>query len=348
MLRTSFVLALLLTAFSAFADDTRAKAIHDATLLVDQGRVDEAIAALKKLAAEEPTDTMAAYELGLAYAAKGDNANCRKTLEPLAEMPSANHTRVLSMLGNCLDQIGESDKAIAAYRRGLEESPDDSGLLFNLAVTLTQRGKIDEARKLLKHDAEKNPAHASGHLALAQVFEAQGFFVPATFSYLHFLALEPESKRAAAAADHLSKLLGRGFQETKQGANITIDTGARKEEGDFTAMQMMMAIARGATVVDKKKTSDFEKLHGQLSTFITMFVESSDAAHADFTSRVQTPLFTAMSKANVIDAFAGIALSPLKLAGTQEWAKAHDKEISAYFNWIRPQIESPRVLLPKS
>jgi hypothetical protein len=101
-------------------------------------------------------------------------------------------------------------------------------------------------------------------------------------------------------------------------------------------------------VIDKKKTSDFEKLQGQLSSFIAMFVESSDAAQTDFTSRVQTPLFTAMSKANVVDAFAGIALSPLKLAGTQEWAKAHDKEISAYFDWMRPQLERARVLLPKS
>ena len=112
-------------------------------------------------------------------------------------------------------------------------------------------------------------------------------------------------------------------------------------------MQMMIAIARGASVVDKKKRSDFEKLQGQLSNFITMFVESSDAAQPDFTSRVQTPLFTAMSKANVVDAFAGVAVSPLKLAGTQEWAKAHDKEIGAYIDWMRPQLERARVLLPK-
>jgi tetratricopeptide (TPR) repeat protein len=348
MLRTLIGVALLLAAFSSFADEGRTKAIQDATVLVDHGKIDEAIAALKKLSADEPGDTVAAYELALAYAAKGDNANCRKTLEPLVEMKSAHHMGILSMLGNCLDQLGETDKAIAAYRRGLEEAPDDSGLLFNLAVTLSGRGKIDEARELLKHDIEKNPAHASAHLALAQVFEAQGFFVPATFSYLHFLALEPASKRSPAAAEHLSQLLGRGFQKTKKGADITIDTAARKEEGDFGAMQMMIAIARGASIIDDKKTSDFDKLQGQLSSLIAMFVESSDEVRSDFTSRVQAPFFTAMTKANAADAFAGIALSPLKLTGTQEWAKSHDKEISAYFEWIRPQLQRPGVALPKS
>jgi tetratricopeptide (TPR) repeat protein len=347
MLRTSVVLALLLAAFSSLADQARTKAIHDATVLVDQGKVDEAIAALTKLAASEPGDTVAAYELALAYAAKGDNANCRKTLEPLVEMKSAQHTHILGMLGNCLDQLGETDKAIAAYRRGLEEAPDDSGLLFNLAVSLSGRGKIDEARELLKHDVEKNPAHASGHVALAQLFEAQGFFVPATFSYLHFLALEPASKRSAAAADRLAKLLSLGYEKTKEGANITVDVNARKEEGDYGPMQMMIAIARSASVIDKKKISEFDKLQGQLSSLIAMFVESSDKEHSDFTSRVQTPFFTAMTKANVVDAFAGIALSSLKPAGTQEWAKSHEKEISAYFNWIRPQLERPGVLMPK-
>src|SRR5258706_2743561 len=182
MFRTSVALALLLAAFSSLADESRTKAIHDATVLVDQGKVEQAIAALKKLVADDPSDAMAAYELGLAYAAKGDNANCRATLEPLATTKSGNHALILGMLGNCLDHLGKSEKAIAAYRRGLEEAPDDSGLLFNLAVTLVQHGKADEGRELLKHDIEKNPMHASAHLVLGQVFEAQGFHVPATFA----------------------------------------------------------------------------------------------------------------------------------------------------------------------
>ena len=152
MLRTSVVLALLLAAFSAAADDARTKAIQDATVLVDQGKLDEAIAALTKLSAAEPADALAAYELALAYAAKGDNANCRKTLEPLVEMKSAHHTNILGMLGNCLDQLGETDKAIASLRALLALVPDsiDDGLLLAETQTAADRrgdalATLDEA-----------------------------------------------------------------------------------------------------------------------------------------------------------------------------------------------------------
>lgn len=155
------------------------------------------------------------------------------------------------------------------------------------------------------------------------------------------------SSRSAIAASHLSKLLGRGFEKTKKGANITIDTSARKEEGDYTGMQMMIAIARGATIEKKRKLTDFEELQGQLSSMISMFVELAGADRDDFTSRIQTPFFTSMNKANVADTFSGIAISTLKLPGTEGWAKAHEKEISAYFDWIRPQLQRPAVLLPK-
>src|SRR5258708_31106169 len=156
MLRTSLALVLLLAAFSCFADQARDKAIHDATVLVDEGKVDQAIAALKKLVADEPADGLAIYELGLAYAAKGDNANCRATLEPIAEAKGPNQTKVLGMLGNCLDQLGESEKAIAAYRHSLAIAPDDSGSLFNLAITLVQQGKADEGRELLSHAIQQH------------------------------------------------------------------------------------------------------------------------------------------------------------------------------------------------
>ena len=346
MRRTSVALALLLTALSTFADQARDKAIHDATVLVDQGKVDQAIGALTKLVADDPADATAVYELGLAYAAKGDNARCRATLEPIEETKSANRALVLGMLGNCLDQLGESEKAIAVYRRGLETAPDDSGLLFNLAITLIQHGKADEGRELLKRDVEKNPLHKSAHLVLGQVFEGQGFNVPATFSYLHFLAIEPASKRSGLAAEHLSKLLDNGFQKTKEGANLTFDPNARKEEGDYGAMQLMMVLSRAAAT--DKKLTEFELMRGQIAKVIAMLLEMSDTdQHDDFTARVQVPFFASMKKANVTDAFAGIAISPLNLPGTEKWVKTHGKEISAYYDWLQlPAVTRPAIVLP--
>jgi tetratricopeptide (TPR) repeat protein len=213
------------------AEDPRVR-ITEAIGMMDSGRYDDAIAKLKGVLAEHPGHEVATYELGMAYAAKGDSANCRTTLE-LADAAGPNQVAALGMLGNCLDRLGEREKAKEVYRRGLKLAPDDSQLLFNLAVTLVQTGALDEARALAQNNVRKNPWHTSGHLLMAKVFEMQNFRVPAAFSYMRFLALEPSTPRSAEAATRLQALISLGMVKTKKGVNITIDPNSRKEEGDY-------------------------------------------------------------------------------------------------------------------
>ncbi len=180
---------------------------------------------------------------------------------------------------------------------------------------------------------------------LGQVFEAQGFYVPATLSFLHFLALEPASERSKIAATHLLKLLNRGVEKTKKGTNITINPAERKDEGDYSGMQMFMGIfAAGAGLEDektKKKPTEMEAAVAQVSGVLGLFVEGKEGT--DFTARVQRPFFAAMSEKKLTDVFIGIALGTLKLKGDHEWGVAHDKEISSYFDWIGPQLQ-PRMV----
>src|SRR5256885_10024687 len=61
----------------------------------------------------------------------------RSILEPLADT-AKDRVNALGMLGNCLDELGQRDKAIDAYRRGLKLAPTDSQLTFNLAVTRSE------------------------------------------------------------------------------------------------------------------------------------------------------------------------------------------------------------------
>lgn len=345
MVRPSAVLlALALFATPLFADEARDKAIHDATVLVDQGKLDEAIAALKKLAADDPTDSVAAYELGLAYAAKGDSAKCRSTLEPVLDMKGADRRAVLVMLGNCLDQMGEHKKAIERFREALKLAPDSADVNFNLAVTLVGEKQLDEAREVLKHDVEKNPWHASAHYVLGYVFQTQGHTVPALLSYLHFLALEPASGRSATAAQSVRNLLNAGYEKTEKGANITFDPNARKDEGDYGPMQLMMAMSRASA---DQGSSELDILQSQIHSVLAVFLETAGEEHSDFTARVQVPFFQAMKEAKVIDVFGGIVVSSLKLPGTTKWAKANEKAANAYFDWVRPQLKPSLVVLPK-
>lgn len=331
---------LLALLFAAQQPDDAAQRIAAATRLVDAGRIDEGIAALTKIAADHPDNETAKYELALAYMGKGDAENCRRIAEPLAEMATENRLRVISVLGSCYDDLGQRDKAIAIYRRGLALAPTDSGLNFNLAVTLAREGKLDEARELLKTDTRANPWHSSGHLVLATIFEQQNFRVPAVMSYLHFLALE-QSPRSASAAARLQTLLDLGVESKGKETKITIDPDAPKQEGDYAPLTMAVAItAAGATLPEKQKLSDFERVRQQVASVVQIFLDLS-ADHDDYTAAVQRPFFEAMQKEKLIDTFAAIAVTPLKLRGA-----AAPADLQSYQRWIAPQQKRPMVQAP--
>jgi tetratricopeptide (TPR) repeat protein len=325
------------------AEDPRVR-ITEAIGMMDSGRYDDAIAKLKGVLAEHPGHEVATYELGMAYAAKGDSANCRMTLESLADVVGANQVAALGMLGNCLDHLGERDKAKEVYRRGLKLAPDDSQLLFNLAVTLARTGGLDEARALAQNNVRKNPWHVSGHLLLGKIFEMQGFRVPAAFSYMRFLALEPTSPRSADVATRVQGLVSLGMQKTKKGVNITIDPNSRKEEGDYTVMEMMLPMM--AAGLDKKRgQSDFERAQDALVHAVMLYVESEDET-PNFTSTVQKPFFTAMSQEKLVETYAGLALSTLKVKGVDAWLKKNAKDVERYLAWMRPQAAKPGIVMP--
>ena len=348
-IRTAVI--LLLTASTAFAqtpaptDNTAA--IAEATAMMDAGKVDEAIAKLKAVLAAEPSNTSAQYELGLAYGQKGDATQCRDTMQPLADRRSELQIKALGMLGNCLDELGDRKKAMDTYRRGLKIAPDDAQLNFNLAVTLVQMGKGDEARAVGKHGATKNRWYASQHYLLGKVFAAQGYTVPAILSYLHFLALEPAGTRAVDAATSLRRLLGQGVEKTSKGYNINVDMNAPKDEGDYSALQMMVTLLAGGAAAEKAETkkSEFEEAASQISAIVAMYVEMEDKGPANYTRDVQRPFFAAMQKEKLTDTFAAIALMSLRLPGMTEWAKAHEESVETYLAWIQPQRGPAPVLL---
>src|SRR4051812_9254896 len=206
--------------------DDAALKIDAAAQLIDEGKFGEAIAALKKIVAAHPKNTTAKYELALAYAAKGDHARCRTMIEPLAAVEGRAQVDALALLGNCLGGMGEHERALAAYRKGLKLAPSDASILYNLSVALVKDEKLDEARQLLETDLRANPSDAVAHSLLADIFAAQGYRTPAVFSYLRFLALDPTSAEATGAAEHLRALLNDSKIDLKQ--------NARKDEGDYS------------------------------------------------------------------------------------------------------------------
>jgi tetratricopeptide (TPR) repeat protein len=341
-----FLFVAALTATGAFAQSIYDAQIREATALVDAGKADEAIAKLQHVLADEPANTNATYELGLAYAAKGDTKLCRKTLEPVGAAKGPLQVAALTTIANCLDNGHDAKGAIEMYRRALAIDPNDPEVAFNLGITLATSGSGDEARPLLERHAKADPLHASGHLILAKVFDAQHFTVPALFSYLHFIALEPTGARADAAVTRIRALMDGGAQKTAKGVNITIDPSASTAEGDYGAMAFMLPMAAAARGLEEKaKLSEFEQVRLQLVDDIHVFVETAKDG-SDYTATTQVPFFTKMDDAKALDGFAAVVLISQKLPGMQEWAKAHERDVNTFLDWRRPLSRPAGVPMP--
>jgi tetratricopeptide (TPR) repeat protein len=326
----TFVLALLIAVPAIAGQDPR---IAEGTALHDAGRYDEAIAKYLTVLADDPSNGSASYELAYSYQAKGDYSKCIAVLTPLSGAESVLLPKILASLGNCLDSSGDAQGAVVAYRKALALAPDDPSTLYNLGVTFVGQSKLDEARDVLKKELIARPGHASGHYALAHVFDAQSFRSAAVLEYLRFLALEPATPRAKIAATNLLALLNLGVEDKgvgkdgKKAINVKIDTNSRTEEGDFHGWEMGISIASAGrfTTEDKdKNATEFDIARGQLGSTLAMLIEMKDAP-ASYSGKQNVPFFATIEQHKLLDTFAGAVLQSLDLKGSDAWMQENAK-----------------------
>ena len=326
-MRKCVVILALLFALPLAADN--AQRIREAVALHDAGKYDEAIAIYKAVLADDHSNDSAAYELALTYDAKQDFANCRALLEPRLAKPGPFQAAMYAVLANCLEGAGQADRAIATYRKGLAIAPNDSQLLYNLAVSLASRSGYDEARALLERELRVRPDHGSGHLLLAQIFAEQRFRAPAVAEYLRFLAVEPASERSKPAGEALLGLLNLGVERKgEKNVKVTLDPDSPKEEGDYSGVETGMALVSGARFTDEKKLTEFDRTRDQIVTVVSILVETAEGSN--YTAQVNVPFFAELRKKELLDAFAAIVLLPLNLPGQGEWLKKNARAIQAY------------------
>jgi tetratricopeptide (TPR) repeat protein len=330
-MRPHFLLLLFALAVPVLAQQPDPR-IQEGIALFDAGKYDEAIARYKAVLADDPSNVLAGYELAYAYQAKGDHAQCRAVVEPLAEKEGRLQPAMLMALGSCLDLGGESDKAVAAYRRGLALAPDHPQILYNLAVTLSSRNEYAEARELLKKEVTLKPRHGSGRYLLAKVFEAESFRSAAILEYLRFLALEPSSPRGKDAAERALALLNLGVEKKgRKDISITVDPDSRIEEGDFKGWEMMLGIVSGGRfLTEKRRQSDFEKTQEQIASALAMLVETAADLSPSYSATQNVPFFAELHKRELLDAFAATALSSLNLKGADKWQKQNAQKVAAF------------------
>ncbi|MBI4625078.1 MAG: tetratricopeptide repeat protein [Verrucomicrobia bacterium] len=172
-------------------------------VLLDRGRLDDALACLQQALALDPDLAEAHNNLGNVLLAHRELdralASFRQALTLKPDFADA-----LGNLGNALFARGRLDEALACFRQALELKPNSSEIRCNLGSVLAQRGRLDEAFGCFRQALTLKPDFADAHNNIGSLLKERGQLDEALVAYQRALALQPNF---AEAYNNLGNLL---------------------------------------------------------------------------------------------------------------------------------------------
>ena len=151
----------------------------------------EAEKVLRDLLQRDPGNGAALEQLSQLLMDEGRSQEAVKILADAANDSSS--PEVYDLLGDAYSQSKQYAKAEDAYRKAVEEDPDDPGHLHGLAQALMAQDKYAEALEQFKRLAEVEPGTAENYLRMAQLYRRLGKFDQAESSLLRAKQLAPGS-----------------------------------------------------------------------------------------------------------------------------------------------------------
>ena len=325
--------------------------IKEGTQLHDRGEFDAAIGKYREALALDPESVDAVYEMAFSFYAKKDLKSSLENALKAAEKPSSLRAAAFVLIGNIYDDQKEPRKALEAYEAGLRDNPNVPLLHFNIGVTLRGLGNLAKARASFERALELRPDHPGSHYWLGRTYLDEAYRVPALLALSRFLVLEPATPRSAAAIGWINGIFLTGVKKGKNGnSEITIDSNAKKDEGDFTAADLMISLAEVSGDVVAKTSGKAERPHEvqRLGDLLTVVGEvGPEGARTGFAARYYVPYFAGLKGQDKIDAFAYYVLQS-NPAATSEWLQVNKRSVdrmlawSRDFRWTAKASESPK------
>jgi tetratricopeptide (TPR) repeat protein len=152
---------------------------------------DQAEKVLRDLLQHDPGNGPGLEQLSQLLMDEGRSQEAVKILSDAANDSSS--PEVYDLLGDAYSQAKEYAKAEEAYRKAVEQDPDDPGHLHGLAQALMAQDKYTEALEQFKRLAQVEPGTAENYLRMAQLYRRLGKFDQAESSLLHAKQLAPGS-----------------------------------------------------------------------------------------------------------------------------------------------------------
>jgi tetratricopeptide (TPR) repeat protein len=316
------------------SEPTRDDPIAQGVAFHDKGDYEGAIRKYREALKSAPSDAHALYELAFTLSAMKDLKGAVDAAAKGLSVQSRYRPALFTLLGSCRDAMGDSKGAIEAYQQGISEQPRLPLLHYNLGVTYVALERWTDARRSLERAVALKPDHASSHMALARVYESEGYTIPAILANARFLFLEPNSRRSAGAVGELDGLFRRGFEAEKNGdAKITIDPNSKTDEGDFQAVELAALIGQASSHMDEQgsKKKEPELSVERMASEIALIAGSVPTV-GGFAAEYYAPFLVALHQQGFDTVF---AYYTYQSAGPEvrEWLGKHEPEVTKLKQW---------------
>ncbi len=308
--------------------------IDEGTALHDQEKYDEAITKYKQVLGKNPNNILAIYEMAYSYFAAANYEQSLNTATQGARYKSDYLAQFYMMIGNSLDELGKTADAISAFKQAIVILPTNALIRFNLAVTLSNTGALDDARSHLKTAIQLDPRHASSHYALGQLFYQQDYRFPSTLALMRFLTFEPTSKRSEKALSMIDENFEHGVElKGSKNIQITVPKNSSNEEGDFTKYDLMLSLVEASKTSEKEsKSTKMEMLVQSLDKLISMMSEMNENQKGKFVFDYYFPYFIALKKSGLVAPFTHYIYQSTDQQASL-WVKNHPDEVQRFVEW---------------
>jgi superkiller protein 3 len=159
-------------------------------LLLQKGKVDEAIAHYKNALQISPDSAQAHDNLGNALLQEGKVDEAITHLQKALQIKPGFAQGHL-VLGNALLQEGKVDEAIAHFQKALQINPDNADARINLGNVLFQKGNVAEAITHYKKALQIRPGDAQAHNNLGNALLQEGKVDEAIAHFQQVLEINP-------------------------------------------------------------------------------------------------------------------------------------------------------------
>jgi protein O-mannosyl-transferase len=139
------------------------------------GRMEEAIAALKRAVLLQPDDPKLYVNLGAAQAATGRRPEAIETLSKALKL-DPDHPEALNNLGIVLKDVGRLEDSIAALTHAVRIDPENARAWYNLGQSYVQAGQVPEALTSLQRAIRLQPDYDNARIVMAGALNRDGRF----------------------------------------------------------------------------------------------------------------------------------------------------------------------------